>query len=178
MAVGDVNSTERGSGARYNDGKPALDLLPLSHLARYYYSVQPAGTEYGVIKAIDALLMLGVWQETGQPDALRKALSRMDFALTPDSPRVIEEAARVFDYGRAKYAAWNWSKGMKWSVPLACAARHLRKIIEEGEWLDAESGLPHRGHFACNVFMLLTFMRTYPEGDDRPRDLLPAPGVQ
>lgn len=172
MAVGDVNSTERGSGARYNDGKPELELLPLSHLARYYYSVQPANVEPPVVAAIDALLMLGTWQETGEVGALHKALSRMDFALFPDSPRLVEECARVFTYGKRKYAAWNWAKGMAWSIPLACAARHLRKIIEDGEWNDAESGLPHRGHFACNVFMLLTFMRTFPEGDDRPRDLL------
>lgn len=29
MAVGDVNSKEKGSGARYNDGKPDYSLLPL-----------------------------------------------------------------------------------------------------------------------------------------------------
>jgi hypothetical protein len=31
--VGDVNSTERGSGARYNAGKPDLSLIPISTLA-------------------------------------------------------------------------------------------------------------------------------------------------
>lgn len=32
MAVGDVNSEEKGSGARYNDGKPDFSLLPLCTL--------------------------------------------------------------------------------------------------------------------------------------------------
>lgn len=29
MPVGDINSNEKGSGARYNDGKPDYSLLPL-----------------------------------------------------------------------------------------------------------------------------------------------------
>ena len=29
MSIGDVNSQERGSGARYNDGKPDFSLIPL-----------------------------------------------------------------------------------------------------------------------------------------------------
>jgi Domain of unknown function (DUF5664) len=32
MPVGDVNSTEIGSGARYNDGKTQWDLMPLTLL--------------------------------------------------------------------------------------------------------------------------------------------------
>lgn len=110
MTVGDVTSEERGSGARYNNGKPALDLVPLSAL---------------------------------------------------------EDCARVFDYGRAKYAEWNWAKGMDWSVPYGCLLRHLAKW-HEGEDVDPESGLPHLGHAMCNLVMLATFAKTYPEGDNRP----------
>jgi hypothetical protein len=29
MSIGDVNSKERGSGARYNTGKPDWSLLPM-----------------------------------------------------------------------------------------------------------------------------------------------------
>ena len=57
---------------------------------------------------------------------------------------------------------------MPWSVPLACAARHILLGPMAGESIDSESGLSHRGHFLCNIVMLLTFVRTYPEGDDRP----------
>ena len=32
MSIGDVNSTEKGSGARYNDNKPDLSLIPLCTL--------------------------------------------------------------------------------------------------------------------------------------------------
>jgi hypothetical protein len=110
MAVGDVESTERGSGARFNDGKVPLDLIPLSALI---------------------------------------------------------ECARVFDYGRKKYAAWNWAKGMDWSVPYGCLLRHMAAWFD-GEDSDPESGLPHLGHAMCNLVMLSTFARTFREGDDRP----------
>lgn len=67
--------------------------------------------------------------------------------------------------------AWNWAKGMAWSVPIACAARHLMAMLA-GEVLDAESKLPHRGHVFCNLVMLFTYASTFVEGDDRPKGML------
>ena len=110
MTVGDVNSKEKGSGARYNDNKPDYSLIPMWTLA---------------------------------------------------------DEAKVWEYGKRKYAAWNWAKGMPWSVPLACALRHLA-AWQRGEELDHESGLPHLAHAMCNLRMLTMFATTYPEGDDRP----------
>jgi hypothetical protein len=120
MSIGDVNSTARGSGARYNDGKVALELIP------------------------------GV---------------------------ALEDCARVFDYGRKKYAAWNWAKGMQWMVPFGCLLRHLYAWAR-GEDNDPESGLPHLGHAMCNLVMLSTFARTYREGDDRPKGLFEVPAAK
>ncbi|MDE2103240.1 MAG: hypothetical protein KGL39_38695 [Patescibacteria group bacterium] len=114
MTVGDVNSTELGSGARYNDGKPAFELIALSTL---------------------------------------------------------EDEARVWDYGRRKYASWNWAKGMAWSVPLGCILRHLA-AWQRGEDLDPESGLPHLAHISCNLRMLTLYAKTYQAGDDRPKKWL------
>lgn len=116
VGIGDVNSKEKGSGARYNDGKADISLIPLCTL---------------------------------------------------------EDEARVWMYGKQKYAAWNWAKGMNWSVPLACAMRHIA-AWQRGEELDAESGLPHLAHAMCNLRMLTLYSKTYPEGDDRPpKDLMP-----
>lgn len=86
----------------------------------------------------------------------------------------LEDCARVFGYGREKYAAWNWAKGMDWSVAYACLLRHMSAWFN-GEDNDPESGLPHLGHAMCNLVMLSTFARTYPEGDDRPAQWLSGP---
>ena len=114
--IGDVNSTAKGSGARFNGGKADLSLIPLATL---------------------------------------------------------EDEARVWMYGTKKYAAWNWAKGMPWSVPYACAMRHLA-AWQRGEELDPESGQPHLAHAMCNLRMLTLYSKTYREGDDRPpKELMP-----
>lgn len=110
QGIGDITSNEKGSGARYNEGKPDYSLIPM-HL--------------------------------------------------------LEDTARVFMYGSKKYAAWNWTKGMKWSVPYACALRHLFAWFR-GEECDKESGLPHLAHCLANILMLTLYSKTYKEGDDRP----------
>jgi hypothetical protein len=158
MPVGDVNSQERGAGARYNDGKVPLELIPAWILAKATTpEPRPAyqGREH---EARYFIALLGRWQqgECGAVSIIKQC-----------SLESVREAARVFGYGAKKYAAWNWIKGMPWSVPLGCALRHAFAIIE-GEELDPESGLPHRGHLVCNLIMLAQFERTYPEGDDRP----------
>ena len=116
MSIGDVNSKEKGSGARYNTGKADLSLIPLVTL---------------------------------------------------------EEEAKVWEYGKAKYAAWNWAKGMNWSVPYACALLHL-SAWQRGEEIDPESGQSHLAHVMCNIRMLMLYSKTYKEGDDRPpKELMP-----
>ncbi len=149
--VGDIASTEKGSGARYNAGKPPYELIPLTMVSAFF------GTDSPTVRA---LRNLGAWQAGGTADLLLEALRE----LGDDG---WEQCAEVFDYGRGKYAEWNWAKGMAWSVPLACAARHLVALVR-GEHLDPESGLPHRGHVFCNLVMLYVFHVTFPSGDDRP----------
>lgn len=116
--VGDVNSQEKGSGARYCGGKPDFSLIPLCTL---------------------------------------------------------EDEARVWEYGKAKYASWNWAKGMPWSVCFACLIRHMA-AWQRGEENDPESGLPHLAHAMCNLRMLTLYSKTYPEGDDRPTKWLTTSG--
>ena len=77
------------------------------------------------------------------------------------------EAVRVLEFGAKKYKAWNWAKGMAWSVPTGCIIRHTT-ALQTGEINDPESGLPHMGHIICNIMMLAYYVDHYPEGDDRP----------
>jgi hypothetical protein len=172
VGVGDVTSNARGSGARFNAGKPALELIPASIFAEYRRIKQkraPAPFSPSLIDAriFDALRSIEAFQmrETGQDyrECLLDALNALDF-----DGRIWADCARVFDYGREKYAAWNWAKGMAWGIPIGCALRHIVFGLLVGESIDPESGLPHRGHIACNIVMLLWFMDEYPEGDDRP----------
>lgn len=95
---------------------------------------------------------------------------KADFSLLPLC--TLEDEIKVWMYGREKYAAWNWAKGMPWSVPLACLLRHLA-AWQRGEENDVESGLPHLAHAACNLRMLILYAKTFPEGDDRPVQWMP-----
>lgn len=161
--IGDVKSDVRGSGARYNSGKVPYELIPLRVIADWLKRDGLANTRH-----VAALHALGRFQEGEGSQVLLDAIGLVGPAF--------DECAAVFDYGRRKYAEWNWAKGMQWSVPLACAARHLLKMIDHEE-IDAESGHPHRGHFLCNLVMLLTYVRTYTEGDDRPVQWLGVNGM-
>ncbi|WP_322037921.1 dATP/dGTP diphosphohydrolase domain-containing protein [Burkholderia cenocepacia] len=162
IGIGDVTSTDKGSGARFNVGKPALDLIPLRLLAEQFERDIPCDSPLNA--AIGALWNIALFQEGGDPNCLHEAIEAIGAAW--------DECAAVFEYGKRKYAAWNWAKGMPWSAVIASAARHLIYGLLAGEDVDKESGLPHRGHFLCNMVMLLTYVRTYPEGDDRPSQWL------
>lgn len=111
MAVGDLNSNAKGSGARANSGKVAFSQIPLH-------------------------LLMGV--------------------------------AHVLRCGMYKYASWNWSKGMAWSVCFDCLIRHLFKWWYMGEELDEETGQHHLDHAMCNLMFLRHYTLSYQEGDDRP----------
>lgn len=173
--VGDVTSTAKGSGARYNASKPQLELVPLLVLAASledaYGPADLTLPQTPAQAAISALYELAAFQARGDSDHLLRAMDILGLY------EGWEEAARVFDYGRRKYAEWNWAKGMAWSIPIACAARHLVAIVR-GEHLDLDkpgapgSNLPHRGHVFCNFAMLLCYEHTFEEGDDRA-----APGL-
>jgi hypothetical protein len=163
MAIGDITSTERGSGARYNDGKAPLDLIPLK-LLKAAVDLSRVTPEQAAV--VSALTYLGDFQEGGTEKNLHLAMSALDY-----DGRAWELCAEVFAYGRKKYAAWNWAKGMPWSAVFGSAARHGLSVLrnESIDPLEKDgSGLPHRGHLMCNLVMLATYARTYPEGDDRP----------
>ncbi len=158
--IGDVNSDKPGSGARYNTGKMPIELIPVWLIAKYERAQFEGALSWRLEEALEVLDVLGDWQ--------RRMCSARDVLAAMDDPWA--DCAAVFDYGRKKYSEWNWARGMKWSVPLACGVRHALAILR-GEENDSESGLPHRGHLACNLVMLAQFEATYGEGDDRPKEL-------
>ena len=62
MSVGDVTSDARGSGARFNDGKPPLDLIPLRILAEAWWRHDLTPPQEAAHRALQ---QLAEWQESG-----------------------------------------------------------------------------------------------------------------
>lgn len=151
--VGDVNSDEKGSGARYNAGKPPMHYIPLRQQIIVWDEYKVLSVQQMCV--LDALAMF----EMHQVEACE--VVRL---LTIED---LIDASYVWHYGAEKYAAFNWTKGMKWSIPLACISRHVQAILG-GESTDTESGYTHWGHVVCNILMLEHYANFYQEGDDRP----------
>lgn len=170
VAVGDLNSDARGTGARRNGGKAPVELLPLRQTAQLI--LDGDGSDLRM-----ALASLGQFQArmAGEDRAkLTYAIHRLCDASHTSLADMLYEVARVLDYGRVKYSEWNWAKGMPWSVCIASATRHMLEMIEDCGGLDPETGFSHAAHAVCNLLFLLAYLDIYPEGDDRPPNLLPA----
>lgn len=155
VTVGDLDSNRKGTGARKSEGKPELDLIPVAHWLELWRGTLEA---QGNFDLVDVLESLAAWQ-SGDDDAVRDALLRMELHWPA--------AVSVFEYGKVRYAAWNWAKGMPWSVPLGCILRHISRIVA-GETEDKDSGGSHKGCVTCNLHMLVWYLDHYREGDDRP----------
>jgi len=80
--------------------------------------------------------------------------------------RPLEEVARVYGFGAAKYERANWLKGYRWSLSLSALLRHV-SAFRRGESLDAESGLHHLAHAAFHLFALMEYERRGLGKDDR-----------
>ncbi|QFP93571.1 hypothetical protein [Pectobacterium phage CX5] len=79
---------------------------------------------------------------------------RMDLLLS-GCPQALTQVAEILTFGAAKYAAHSWQ-----TVPqgeeryLAALLRHLTAHAG-GEDKDAESGMSHLAHAACNALFIL-----------------------
>ena len=155
--IGDVTSNAPGTGARYNAGKMRVDLIPFWIISAYEDKQFEGELTPELDEALAILRQMGQWQA--------RCCTAADVLERMDDPWA--SCAAALEYGAKKYAAWNWAKGMPWSVPAACAVRHLLAILR-GEQCDEESGLLHIGHVASNLIMLTHFEVYYLEGDDRP----------
>ena len=73
----------------------------------------------------------------------------------------------ALEFGAEKYAAWNYTQGLKYSRTLGAFRRHIWGWLK-GE-NDPETGLSHLAHAACNVLFLVEYeKRELNECDDRP----------
>ena len=79
---------------------------------------------------------------------------------------IIEEMVRVLEFGKKKYASWNWFKGLYWVKTIESLLRHTFAILR-GESIDPDSKLPHYAHIMCNAMFLGRMMKSRPDLDDR-----------
>lgn len=164
MAVGDINSTAKGSGARFNDGKVPMELVTCRMLVDFYGNTKTApNDEYE--RVLEALSAIADFEERA-PDCFHSLTFALERLLPGKDIERWRPMIDVLSYGATKYKSYNWAKGMQWSVVLACIKRHAIAIFED-EQTDGESGCSHRGHVACNVFFLMHYWHHYEEGDDR-----------
>jgi len=161
ITQGDLDSEEMGTGARSGDGKLPVALIPVRHWVTLLHTLRvnagesdPEGA--AMVTSLEALA------------AFQEGKSYASVILQPIWPSWFDAACDVFEYGTKKYKKYNWMKGMPWSVPMACAIRHMKSILIDGEEFDKESGLLHIGHYTCNVIMLAQYSGTYRRGNDFP----------
>jgi hypothetical protein len=81
---------------------------------------------------------------------------------------LIDEMAKVGDFGAKKYGQWNYQKGMYWMRLCGSMARHLTAFIR-GENNDKESGLSHLAHLAYDAAMVFGYIGRHDNLDDRYR---------
>jgi len=88
------------------------------------------------------------------PDVKREAgLRKPQLVLMP--PIAEELTCKVLGGGAIKYGPWNWREsGVEVATYISAIKRHLA-AIHRGEWLDAESGLPHMAHVAASACIVL-----------------------
>jgi hypothetical protein len=82
------------------------------------------------------------------------------------SRKALVELAKVMEFGRVKYAAHNWRKGMAWSRVIAALLRHAL-AYSDGETTDPETGLSHAAHVMACAMFLVEYEQTHIELDDR-----------
>jgi len=74
-------------------------------------------------------------------------------------PGIIEAVGTVRTYGTAKYGdPDNWRQ-VEPERYRAAMMRHICAYLRDPEGVDAESGLPHLWHVACNVAFLIELGR-------------------
>lgn len=117
-----------------------------------------AGRASVVALPVDVIQQVEDWHkaQTQQPaestGALREKRDAIPYDLVPYQ-EMTDAYARVAEFGAKKYAAWNWSLGLKRVQICSSLLRHVFAYIR-GEDRDKESGLLHTDHILWNAAAL------------------------
>lgn len=83
--------------------------------------------------------------------AERKNLEKAKLSLI--DLKCFEDLADVLEFGARKYSRNNWKKGLVMTEILDSMLRHI-SALNNGEYYDKESRLPHIGHIQANAMFL------------------------
>lgn len=79
------------------------------------------------------------------------------------------EVGEILKFGAAKYAAYNWAKGMSYSRLIAASLRHIF-AFNQGQDLDPETNRSHIAHALCCLLFLMEYehrKEQFKQFDDR-----------
>lgn len=102
--------------------------------------------------------------ERDETVGLKYDSEKPDYSLL--SSQAIDELTKVLTFGKQKYAAHNWRKGILISRLIAAALRHLFSLLK-GETYDLETGLHHAAHCMCCCMFIIEILNTRKDLDDR-----------
>lgn len=93
---------------------------------------------------------------------------KTDLSLLPRE--FLDEVAKAFMHGEAKYGRYNYRGGMAWNRLVAACLRHVT-AFNEGEDTDSESGVSHLGHAGACIAMLLVYYKHKLGTDNRHKEV-------
>jgi hypothetical protein len=100
----------------------------------------------------------------GESGGTKYDQEKPDFSLI--DAEWLEEVAKVMTFGKRKYAAHNWRKGIALSRVLSAGLRHLWAVVG-GEDNDPETGLSHLAHLSCCTMFAFWYLKHRKDLDDR-----------
>ena len=74
--------------------------------------------------------------------------------------QIIRDIAAVREYGNKKYGDPNNWRNVEEQRYIDALLRHTLAYMDDPHGVDAESGLPHLSHIACNVAFLCEMRRS------------------
>ena len=101
-----------------------------------------------------------------QDQSAKADAGKLQLCLVPRE--IIRAIARIRMYGNAKYPDGgpdNWKRVDKQRYRDA-AFRHWMAYLDDPQGVDAESGLPHLWHLACNIAFLCEMEKQTEEEDE------------
>ena len=108
---------------------------------------------------------LNAEQKLSSCEAVKHDAFKPQLWLIPKS--ALDEEAAVFEFGIAKHGLHNWrTNPQSWSKMISAAMRHLVDFNACQDF-DKESGLHALAHVRARCAMLIEYMTTHPELDDR-----------